>query len=71
MKTVKAITRITSETEVTIGGENVNDVLKEICDLAHEALIELSLYRHEHNLPDDEFEGIEGKFCALLDKLGD
>lgn len=31
----------------------------------------LLLYRNEHNLPDDEFDGIEGKFCALLDKLGD
>lgn len=71
MKLVKAITHITIETEVSIGGENVNDFLKEVCGLAHEALERLSIYRNDHNLPDDEFDGIEGKFCALLDKLGD
>lgn len=71
MKHLKINTTIQTETEVSINGENVEDFLKDVCNLAHDALIELSLYRHEHNLPDDEFDGIEGRFCALLDKLGD
>ncbi|MBD5314659.1 MAG: hypothetical protein HDS08_00585 [Bacteroides sp.] len=71
MKHLEIKTTTETRTEVSINGENVEDFLKEVCDLAHDALIELSLYRNEHNLPDDEFDCIEGKFCALLDKLGD
>lgn len=56
---------------MSIGGENVESFLKEICGLAHIALVELSAYRIAHNLPDDEFECIEGEFSKLLDKLRD
>lgn len=69
MKNLEIKTTTTTKTEVSINGENVEDFLREVCKLAHDALVELSLYREEHNLPDDEFEVIEGKFCALLDKL--
>ena len=71
MKRLEIKTTTTTKTEVSIGGENVEDFLEEVCKLAHDALIALSLYRNEHNLPDDEFDGIEGQFCELLDKLGD
>ncbi|MDE7377516.1 MAG: hypothetical protein K2N13_00960 [Paraprevotella sp.] len=71
MKHIEIKTTTQTKTEVTINGENVENFLKDVCNLAHQALIELSMYRHEHNLPDYEFDGIEGKFCALLDKLGD
>lgn len=71
MKHLEIKTTTQTKTEVSIGGENVEFFLKDVCDLAHQALFELSMYRHEHDLPDDEFDGIEGKFCKLLDKLGD
>ena len=71
MKHLDIKTTTTIKTDVTIGGENAEDVLKELCSLAHNALIELSIYRQEHNLPDDEFDTIEGPFCELLDKIGD
>lgn len=67
---VKTTAQIT--TRVTINnGQDVEEFLKEVCDLAHIALVELSAYRIDHNLPEDEFECIEGEFCQLLDKLGD
>lgn len=71
MKHLEIKTTTTTKTEVSIAGENVEDFLKDVCDLAHQALMELSMYRIEHHLPEDEFDGIEGKFCKLLDKLGD
>ena len=71
MKHLEIKTTTITKTDVTIGGENAEDVLKELCSLAHEALIELSIYRQEHNLPEDEFETIEGPFCRLLDRIGD
>ena len=71
MKHLEIKTTTQTKTEVSIDGENVEFFLKDVCELAHQALMELSLYRIDHNLPDDEFDGIEGKFGALLDKLGD
>lgn len=71
MKHLEIKTTTQTRTEVSINGENVEDFLRDVCKLAHNALFELSLYRIEHNLPDDEFDGVDGKFCALLDKLGD
>lgn len=66
---IKTTTQIT--TKVSINGQDVEEFLKEVCDIAHIALMELSAYRMNHNLPEDEFECIEGEFCQLLDKLGD
>lgn len=71
MKHLEIKTTTQTKTEVSIDGENVEFFLENICGLAHQALMELSLYRIDHNLPEDEFDVIEGKFCALLDKLGD
>ena len=71
MKHIEIKTTTQTRTEVSINGENVEDFLKEVCKLAHKALFELSLYRIEHKLPENEFDGVEGEFCALLDKLGD
>jgi len=68
---VKTRTIAQIDTEVSINGENVDDFLGDVCDLAHQALIELSMYRQEHGLSEDEFDNIESKFCALLNKLGD
>ena len=47
-----------TRTEVSINGENVEDFLEDVCKLAHDALFELSIYRNEHNLSEDEFDGI-------------
>lgn len=66
---IKTTTQIT--TKVSINGQDVEEFLKEVCDIAHIALMELSAYRMNHNLPEDEFECIEGEFCQLLGKLGD
>lgn len=66
---IKTTTQIT--TKVSINGQDVEEFLKEVYDIAHIALMELSAYRMNHNLPEDEFECIEGEFCQLLDKLGD
>lgn len=52
----------------------VMEIIKEACDLAHQALIDLSIYRQEHNCGNqDEWElgELELDFCKFLDKLGD
>lgn len=71
MKHLKVTTTTTSSTEVTIGGRNVDDFLSELCEIAHDALISLSVYRQEHDLPDDEFDTIEGPLCHMLDLMDD
>lgn len=71
MKHLEIRTITETRTEVSINGENVEDFLKEVCKIAHDALFELSIYRISHNLPDEEFDGIEGRLGKLLDKLGD
>lgn len=65
MKRLEIKTTTQTRTEISIGGESVEDFLEEVCRLAHDALIELSFYRNEHNLPDDEFDGIEGEVLCL------
>lgn len=52
----------------------VMEIIKDACDLAHEALEDMSVYRQEHDIdgPDNwELGYIEGRFCQFLDKLGD
>ena len=71
MTHLKVTTTTTSSTEVTIGGRNVDDFLSELCEIAHDALISLSVYRQEHDLPDDEFDTIEGPLCRILDLMDD
>ena len=71
MHHVKVKTNSIITTEVTINGKPVDEYLKKICYIAHDALNQLSQYRQDHNLPDDIFEELEGEFCQLLDELGD
>lgn len=61
--------KINTETSVTIDGKPVYEYLKMACDLAHEVLEELSVYRQEKGV-DDEFY-CEGSACAFLDAIGD
>ena len=62
--------KTTTETEVTYNGKPVYEVLKMAADLAHEVLVELSIYRQEHDLDPLIFE-CEGSCCAFLDEIGD
>lgn len=71
MKHLEIKTQTTVNTTVSIDGVPVESFLREVCNLAHIALMELSAYRIEHKLPEDEFDTIEGPFCSLLEKLGD
>ena len=68
MESVKIQT--TTNTEVTLNGYIIEDVLYTAKELAHEVLEELSVYRQEHCLDELTF-GCEGSACAFLDMIGD
>lgn len=68
MKKLKITT--TAETIVTLDGLDVNDVIKEAAELAHEVLEELSIFRQRNNLPSDIFS-CEGSCCRFLDLIDD
>lgn len=62
---------INVSTKVTINGMDVNDYLHEMADIAHEALVSMSIFRQENNLPDSFFDNVEGPMCRLLNFLND
>lgn len=55
---------------VTLDGLDINDVIKQAADLAHEVLEELSIYRQRNGLDSDTFP-CEGSCCAFLDLIDD
>ena len=59
---------IKTTTTVTLNGLDIQSVLNEAADLAHEVLEELSIYRQRNNL--DPFD-CEGSCCKFLDLIGD
>ena len=68
MKQLKVTT--TASSIVTLDGLDINDVIKQAADLAHEVLEELSVYRQRHGLESEIF-GCEGSCCAFLDLIDD
>lgn len=68
MKQLKVTT--TASAIVTLDGLDINDVIKQAADLAHEVLEELSIYRQRNGLESDIF-GCEGSCCAFLDLIDD
>ena len=68
MKRLKITTEASSV--VTLDGLDIDDVIRQAADLAHEVLEELSIYRQEHNLDSDTF-ACEGSCCAFLDLIDD
>lgn len=58
---------------ITYRGIPVMEIINDACNLAHQALIDLSIYRQEHNCDQDEWElgELELDLCKFLDKLGD
>ncbi len=68
MKQLKVTT--TASAIVTLDGLNIDDVIKQAADLAHEVLEELSIYRQKHDLDSDTF-ACEGSCCAFLDLIDD
>ncbi len=68
MKQLKVTT--TASAVVTLDGLDVDDVIRQAADLAHEVLEELSIYRQEHDLDSDTFN-CEGSCCAFLDLIDD
>ena len=68
MKQIKVTT--TASATVMLDGLDINDVIKQAADLAHEVLEELSIYRQEHDLDPRTFS-CEGSCCAFLDLIDD
>jgi hypothetical protein len=68
MKQLKITT--TASAIVTLDGLDVDDVIRQAADLAHEVLEELSIYRQEHDLDSDIFS-CEASCCAFLDLIDD
>lgn len=68
MKQLKIVA--TASAIVTFDGLDINDVIQQAADLAHEVLEELSIYRQEHDLDSDTFS-CEGSCCAFLDLIDD
>ena len=68
MKQLKVTT--TASSVVTLDGLDINDVIKQAADLAHEVLEELSIYRQRHDL-DSDFFSCEASCCAFLDLIDD
>lgn len=81
MITVKP--KITQKLEVDIvtdDGKDINDILKEICEIAHDGLMDASLIRQECDENPalntaknwrEECENLEGILCRILTCLGD
>jgi len=57
-------------TTVTLDGLDIQSVLNEAANLAHEVLEELSIYRQRNNLDPFEFN-CEGSCCKFLNLIGD
>lgn len=68
MKQLKVTTTATAT--VTLDGLDINDVIQQAADLAHEVLEELSIYRQENDLDPLTFS-CEGSCCAFLDLIDD
>jgi hypothetical protein len=68
MKQLKVTT--TASAIVTLDGLDVNDVIKQASNLAHEVLEELSIYRQRNDLDSDTFS-CEASCCKFLDLIGD
>lgn len=68
MKQLKVTT--TASALVTLDGLDIDKVIKQAADLAHEVLKELSIYQQKHNLDLLTF-GCEGSCCAFLDLIDD
>lgn len=68
MKQLKVTT--TASAIVTLDGLDVNDVIKQASNLAHEVLEELSIYRQRSDLDSDTFS-CEASCCKFLDLIGD
>lgn len=64
-----------TKTHVTYNGNDVNDLLEEICGAFHVILEECSHLKFKieegEELDTDDFGEIEGQCCEMLDKLGD
>ena len=58
------------DTKVTVNGHDINKIVEMTCNLAHEVLEELSIYRQEHDLDDFTFM-CEGSCCEFLNTIGD
>lgn len=69
MKQLK-ITTTASSIMMTLDGLDINDVIRQAADLAHEVLEELSIYRQKHDLDPMTFS-CEGSCCAFLDLIDD
>jgi len=61
---------------INIGIENIKcyekllyEIKIEIKSKVIQALTELSVYRHENNLDNNEFESVEGKLCTIGDLI--
>ena len=65
MKQLKITT--TASSIVTLDGLDINDVIEQAADLAHEVLEELSIYRQENDL--DDIFSCEASCCAFLDLI--
>ena len=59
----------TATANITLDGLDINEVIQEAADLAHEVLEELSIYRQRNGI--DDFFDCEGTACAFLDKIDD
>lgn len=68
MKQFKITT--TASAIVTLDGLDIDDVIQKAADLAHEVLVELSIYRQERNLDSDTFS-CEASCCEFLDLIDD
>ena len=68
MKQLKVTT--TASSIVTLDGLDINDVIKQAADLAHEVLEELSIYRQRNGLDSDIFS-CEASCCKFLDLIDD
>lgn len=75
--------KITQKLEVDIvtdDGKDINDILKEICEIAHDGITYASMMRQECDENPalntaknwrEECENLEGKLCSILDLLKD
>lgn len=71
---------------ITSDDRNINDIIQELCDISHDALETVSIWRqeaeeevirNEHDIKSLQqrylgiIEYLEGHFCEILEKLDD
>lgn len=64
-------TEVKTKTTVNVNGHNLDEILDLACDLSHEILEQISFFRNQGRIGENEDLPVEGMACRFLDMVGD